>query len=139
MSEVQGYVLRIKDEKWVEQVFDMAIYYSNLSRRWSPGQTVLFVHKTRLGDAFVGYGIVSHVKLKRYLPDEERIRCEQGGWRKAIEFKYVVRFEKPLLIKETLFSDSKLRGRYFHGLKLNREQVEGVVRKAEELQANQKS
>ncbi|HJW97870.1 MAG TPA: hypothetical protein VJ529_01990 [Candidatus Bathyarchaeia archaeon] len=139
MSEVQGYVLRIKDEKWVEQVFDMAIYYSNLNRRWSPGQTVLFVHKTRLGDAFVGYGIVSHAKQKRYLPDEERVQCEQGGWRKAIEFKYVVRFEKPLLVKETLFSNSKLRGRYFHGLKLNREQVEVVVRKAEELQTNQKS
>jgi hypothetical protein len=139
MSEVQGYVLRIKDEKWVEQVFDMAIYYSNLNRKWSPGQTVLFVHNTQLGDAFVGYGIVSHAKKKRYLPDEERIQCEQGGWRKAIEFKYVVRFEKPLLIKETLLSNSKLRGRYLHGLKLNREQIEAVVSKAEELQANQKS
>jgi hypothetical protein len=139
MSEVDGFVLRIKDERWVEQVFDMAIYYSNLNRRWSTGQTILFIHNTQLGDAFVGYGIFSYARQKRYLPDAERIQCEQGGWKRAIEFKYVVRFEKPLLVKETFLSGSKLRGRYFHGLKLNREQVEAIVGKADKLQADQKS
>jgi hypothetical protein len=139
MSEVDGFVLRIKDERWVEQVFDMAIYYSNLNRRWSTGQTILFIHNTQSGDAIVGYGIFSHAKQKRYLGEAERIQCEQGGWKRAIEFKYVVRFEKPLLVKETFLSGSKLRGRYFHGLKLNREQVEAIVGKADKLQADQKS
>ena len=139
MSEVEGYVLRIKNEKWVEQVFDMAIYYSNLNRRWSPGQTILFIHNTQSGDAFVGYGIFSHAKQKRYLLEAEMIQCEQGGWKRAMEFKYVVRFEEPLLVKETFLGKSKLRGRYFHGLKLDREQVKAIVEKADKLQPNQKS
>ena len=37
----------------------------------------------------------------------------------AIEFKYVKRLDEPLLIKETFLKDSKLRGRFFHGLRLD--------------------
>jgi hypothetical protein len=139
MSQVAGYVMRIKDERWVNQVFDTAIYFSNMNRKWLNGQTILFVHRTKTGDAFVGYGIVSREIQKRYLPEEEKILCEQGGWKRAIEFTYVMRFEKPLLIKETVFGASKLRGRYFHGLKLSSEQVDRIIEQAESLRNHQKS
>ena len=139
MSQVAGYVLRIKDEQWVKQVFDMAIYLSNMNRKWLSGQTILFVHNTQSGDAFVGYGVISRERQKRYLLEEKKIQCERGGWKKAIEFKYVVHFEKPLLIKETVFAASKLRGKFFHGLKLSSEQVESILRQAESLPDYQKS
>jgi hypothetical protein len=139
MPEPGGYILRIGDEQWVRRVFDMAIYYSNLNRKWSRGETVLFVHKTPFGDAFVGYGAIAQTKQKRYLSQEEKAECERGGWKRAIEFQYVVRFEKPLLIKETVLAKSRLRGRFFHGLKLQPEQVRNILTQAEDLSSHQKS
>lgn len=138
MSEIGGYILRIKDEQWVNHVFDMAIYYSSLNRKWSSGQTILFIHNSPLGDAFVGYGVISRDRQKRYLPEEEKAQCERGGWKRAVEFKYVVRFEKPLLIRETILASSKLRGKFFHGLKLSAEQVQVIVRQGDSLLDNQK-
>ncbi len=134
MTESAGYILRISTEKWVDQVFGMAIYYTSLRRRWEVGQTVVFMHKTSIGDAVIGYGVLGNVYEKDELSDEEKRECDKYGWKKAIEFKYVVEFEKPLPIKETFLKDSRLRGKYFHGLKLNEEQVTSIISQAEHLQ-----
>ena len=131
MSEAGGYVLRIATKQWVNQVFSMAIYYTNIHRKWKQGQTILFMHKTTIGDAIVGYGVVDNVREKDDLSEIEKRECEKGGWKRAIEFKYVKRFDEPLPIKETFLKGSKLRGRYFHGLKLSREQVEAVTSQGE--------
>lgn len=131
MSKVSGYILRITTKQWVNQVFNMAIYYTSIHRKWESGQTILFVHKTNVGDAMVGYGVIENVYEKDELSDEERRECEKGGWRRALEFKYVKQFDRPLPIKETFLRGSKLRGRYFHGLKLNKEQLESVITQAE--------
>jgi hypothetical protein len=131
MSEVSGCILRITTKQWVNQVFNMAIYYTSIHRKWESGQTILFVHKTNVGDAMVGYGVIENVYEKDELSDEERRECEKGGWRRALEFKYVKQFDRPLPIKETFLRGSKLRGRYFHGLKLNKEQLEAVITQAE--------
>lgn len=131
MSNVSGYILRITTKQWVNQVFNMAIYYTSIHRKWESGQTILFVHKTNVGDAMVGYGVIENVYEKDELSDEERRECEKGGWRRALEFKYVKQFDRPLPIKETFLRGSKLRGRYFHGLKLNKEQLEAVITQAE--------
>jgi hypothetical protein len=138
-SEVAGYILRIATEQWVDHVFEMAIYYTNLKRRWSSGQAILFIHKTRTADALVGYGIVDHVAEKSALSEEDRLECERGSWKRAIEFKYVKRFEKPLLVKETFLKDSKRHGRFFHGLQLNREEFEKILSQAEKSPLHQKS
>jgi len=132
MSEIEGYILRIASKQWVKQVFDMAAYYTNLKRKWKTGQTILFMHKTDVGDAIVGYGVTESVLDIDELPEEEKQRCEKGGWKNAIEFKYVKQFEKPLPIKETFLKDSKLRGRYFHGLRLNGNQLNAIISQAEE-------
>lgn len=95
------------------------------------GQTILFVHKTNKGDAVVGYGEIGDIYSADELSGEERRECEKYGWKKAIEFKYVKEFEKPLPIKETLLKDLKLRGKYFHGLSLKKEQLNSIISKAE--------
>ncbi len=131
MFNVNGYILRITSKQWVKQVFNMAIYYTSIRRKWESGQTILFVHKIKIGDAIVGYGVIDKVYEKDQLYDEERRACERGGWKRAIEFKYVRQFDSPLPIKETFLRGSKLRGRYFHGLKLSKEQLEAVMTQAE--------
>jgi len=139
MPRVEGYILRIVGQEFADHVFDMAIYYTNLSRKWSSGQVILFVHKSELGDAFIGYGVIEGVLKKDELCDQERVACERGGWKMAIEFKYVRKLERPLLIKETSFKNSKLRGRFFHGLQLDGAQVENLLRKAGVRGFDQKS
>jgi len=131
MSNVSGCILRITTKQWVNQVFNMAIYYTSIHRKWESGQTILFVHKANVGDAIVGYGVIENVYEKDELSDEERRECEKGGWKRAIEFKYVKQFDRPLPIKETFLRGSKLRGRYFHGLKLSKEQLEATMAQAE--------
>ncbi len=131
MSTVKGYIFRIKAKQWVEQVFDIAIYYSNIHRKLNQGHTILFMHRTNIGDALVGYGVIEAVKQKDELSDFEKAQCEKGGWKRAVEFKYVKKFETPLPIRETFLKDSKLRGRYFHGLPLKQEQVNSIINQAE--------
>ncbi|MCK4481791.1 hypothetical protein KAU55_01090 [Candidatus Bathyarchaeota archaeon] len=134
MVEAEGYILRIATEKWVNQVFGMAIYYAGVRRRWKPDQTIVFIHKTSVGDAVIGYGVIRKIYERDELSEEEKRECEKHGWKKAIEFKYIIKFEKPLPIKETFLKDSKLRGRYFHGLKLDKEQLNSIMSQAERLQ-----
>jgi len=132
--EADGYILRIASEEWVDRVFDLAIYYTSTRRKWETGQTIVFVHKTDMGDAIVGYGIIGNICALDELSEEERRECQRQGWKRAIEFKYVLRFDKPLLVKETFLKGLKLRGRYLHGLSLNREQLDSIIRQAERSQ-----
>jgi len=133
LVEAEGYVLRITTEKWVSQVFCLAIYYTNLRRRWKLGQTIVFLHKTSVGDAIVGYGVIGRISEKDELPEEEQRECEKHGWKKAIEFKYV-KPVKPLPIKETFLKDLGLSGKYLHGLKLDEAQLNSIISQAERLQ-----
>ena len=125
--------MRITTEKWVNQVFSLAIYYTNLRRRWKRGQTIVFLHKTSVGDAIVGYGVIGRISEKDELPEEEQRECEKHGWKKAIEFKYV-KPVKPLPIKETFLKDLGLSGKYLHGLKLDEVQLNSIISQAERLQ-----
>ena len=131
MSELEGCILRIATGQLVDQVFDMAIYFTNLRRKWKQGQTIVFVHKTSVGDALVGYGLVERAWEKDELSEQDKEACERGGWKRAIEFRYVKQFDTPLAVKETFLKSSKLRGRCFHGLKLDKNQLEAVLAQAE--------
>jgi len=133
MVEADGYILRITKEKWVDQVFDLAIYYTSARRKWKAGQIILFMHKTSIGDAVTGYGVIENVYERDELSENERRECAKHGWKKAIEFKYVKKTD-PLLIKETILKDLKLRGKYLHGLPLNKEQLNAIISQAERLQ-----
>jgi hypothetical protein len=133
MVETEGYLLRIATDQWVDQVFSIAAYYTGLRRKWKPDQTTLFVHKTDAGDAVVGYGLIENFHGKDEMSKEERLECEKHGWSSMIEYRYVVRFKKPILLKETFLKDLKLHGRYFHGLKLRNEQLQAVIALAEQI------
>jgi hypothetical protein len=132
MVDVGGYILRIATEEWVDQVFNLAIYYTSSRRDWKTGQRILFVHKTKTGDAFVGYGEIGSIYASDELSEEERRECKKQGWKRAIEFKYVIRFDEPLPIKETFLKDSKLRGRSLHGFPLKKEQANAIISQADQ-------
>lgn len=132
--DITGYILRIATKQWVDNVFTMAIYYTNIHRKWKQGQTVLFIHKTGGGDALVGYGVIEAVHEIAELAAEEKGECEKHGWRRALLFTYVVRFEKSLPVKETFLRDRKFRGRCCHGLPLNKEQLDSIISQAEHQQ-----
>lgn len=132
MADSDGYILRIATKQWVDQVFDTASYYTGLHRKWKQGQTIIFMHKTKRGDAAVGYGVVDKVHDKDDLSVEEKLECEKHGWTRALEFSYVMKFEKPLLVKETFLKDTKLRGRYFHGSSLSGKNIQRLISQAEQ-------
>jgi hypothetical protein len=135
MVEADGYILRIVTKEWVAQVFNFAIYYTSTRRKWKAGQRILFVHKASVGDAIIGYGEIGDIYPSEELSEEERRECEKWGWKKAIEFKYVIRFDKPLPIKETFLKNLKLRGRSLQGFPLNKEQLNLIISQAERLQS----
>jgi hypothetical protein len=134
MKKAEGYILRIATNEWVEQVFDLAIYYTGFRRKWRSGQTIMFVHKTDVGDAVVGYGVIENVYERNELSEEEWRECEKRGWTKALEFKYVLKFDQPLPIKETVLKDLKIHGRFLHGLSLNKQQLSSIINQAEHSQ-----
>lgn len=129
MAEIAGYVLRIMSDYWVDHVFNMAIYHTNLRRKWKPDQTIIFIHKTECGDAAVGYGLVEKVCQQTELSEEERLEC--GKWKEALVFRYVMKLEKPLLLMNTFLKEPRYRGRYLHGLALNKEQLGSILSPAE--------
>ena len=135
MVEADGYILRISTKEWVDQVFNFAIYYTSTRRKWNAGQRIMFVHKTSVGDAIIGYGEIGNIYASDELSEEERRECEKWGWKRAIEFKYVLRFDRPLPVKETILKDLKLRGRYLHGFPLSKEQLNSIIEQAEHLQS----
>jgi len=135
MVEADGYILRIATDEWVEQVFNFAIYYTSIHRKWNTGQTIIFVHKTDMGDAIIGYGEIGNIYASDELSEEERRECEKWGWKKAIELKYIIKFEKPLPVRDTFVKGLKLRGRSLHGFPLAKEQINLVISQAEHFQS----
>ncbi|MEM3788323.1 MAG: hypothetical protein QXN95_00440 [Candidatus Bathyarchaeia archaeon] len=131
MVSSKGLILRIATKEWVKRVFDSAMYYTGARRKWQSGQTVVFVSKTEFGDSFIGYGVIENVYGNEELSEEEQKECETYGWRKALEFKYLLKFEKPLPLKETFLKDLKLRGKVLHGLPLTSEQLNAIINQAE--------
>ena len=129
MVEIAGYVLRIVSDYWVDHVFNMVIYHTNLRRKWMPDQTIIFIHKTECGDAAVGYGVMEKVCQQNELSEEERL--EHGKWKEALVFRYVIKLEKPLLLTNTFLKEPRYRGRYLQGLPLNKEQLGSILSRAE--------
>jgi hypothetical protein len=124
---VAGYILRIASEEWVNQVFSILMYFTNINRKWESGQTILFVHKTSKGDAIIGYGVIEAICNRNEISEEEKGGMIGHSWKKALKFKYVVRLEESLLIKKTFLRESSLRGRYLHGLPISEEQLDSIV------------
>ncbi|MEM3536578.1 MAG: hypothetical protein QXF44_02255 [Candidatus Bathyarchaeia archaeon] len=137
MVEPKGYILRIATKEWVNQVFDSAVYYTGARRKMSKGQIVIFVHKTEFGDAVIGYGEIGELYALEELSEEEKHACEKWGWKKAIEFKYVIRFEEPLPIRETALRNLKVKGKTLHCFPLSEEILNQIINQAEKRQVQE--
>lgn len=131
MPDAAGYVMKIATKQWVTQVFSLAIYYTALRRKWRTDQKILFVHKTSFGDAIVGYGVVAKALEKEELTSPDKIMCQKLGWKRAIEFRYVFQFPKPLPVKETFLPGLKIRGRFLHGFPLKKDQLDTIIARGE--------
>ncbi|RJS88502.1 hypothetical protein CW700_07625 [Candidatus Bathyarchaeota archaeon] len=133
-EEVGGYILRISREEWVRQVFEKRKYYPGIMRRWTRGMTILLARKTEEGDSFIGYGIIGRIDMPWELPEEEQEYCKEHGWKCAISFKTLVRFERPLPLKKTFLQGDRRKGRFLHGIPLTVEQVDSIIEAAEDYQ-----
>ena len=134
VGEVGGYILRISKEEWVRQVFEKRKYYPGIMRRWAHGTTILLARKTERGDSFIGYGVIGRIDMPWELPEEEREYCKRHGWKCAISFKNLTRFEEPLPIKETFLREDRRKGKFLHGIPLTVEQIDSILESAEDHQ-----
>lgn len=129
----EGYILRITRGEWLRQVFELKKYYPGVRRAWTPGLTVLLARKMEAGDSFVGYGTIGDFVKLENLSEDERSMCRRMGWRGAIIFENLFKFDPPLPIKETILRYSKAKGKYLHGFSLLSEEVDSILNRAEEL------
>jgi len=133
-EEKYGYILRISKDSWLEQVYELKKYYPGIARRWKRGTIILLAKKAEEGDSFIGYGVVDKVEMLWELPPEEEAYVREQGWRSALTFKALFRFEKPYPIKESILADDPRRGRTLHGARLTEDQVDAILEAAEDYQ-----
>jgi hypothetical protein len=134
--ERYGYILRIAKDEWLRQVYQIKKYYPGFKRRWDEGTVILLAKKTEAGDSFIGYGIVERVMSLEELPTDEKAYCEEHGWKCAIVFKELYRFDPPYPIKESILKDDPRRGRYLHGARLPWDMVSSILESAKDYMGN---
>lgn len=137
MSEEQGnpgYILRISKDSWLNQVYERRKYYSGVLRNWKRGTIILLAKKTGKDDSFIGYGVVDKVEMLWELPPEEAAYAKEHGWRCALTFRTLFRFDKPYPIKESILADDPRKGRLLHGARLTEDQVDAILEAAEDYQ-----
>ncbi len=129
-----GYILRISSDEWMDQVFDLLKYYSGVMRNWKRGTKILLARKAQEGDSFLGYGVAEKVELLWEMSPEEEEYCKENGWKCAITFKPLIRFQKPFPIKKSILSGDPRKGMFLHGAMLTEEQVDAILDAAEDYQ-----
>lgn len=93
----EKFILRIARDEWFKQVFEIKKYYPGVARRWERGGIIFLVKRPDKGDSIVGYGVIKEFIARDNLPEKERM-----GWRGAIVFDELYKFEPSILIKETI-------------------------------------
>ncbi|MCF8885533.1 MAG: hypothetical protein QW655_03250 [Nitrososphaerota archaeon] len=122
----RAYVLRIASLENEELVYGKRCYYTNLRRKFSPGDMVFFLMKKEV-DSFIGYGVIEVVKELAEIDDpEEREFCIRNKWYTKIEFSEIHRFQLPLPLR-LVFPGLHRLGRALHGLELNPIEVKRIL------------
>jgi len=103
-------------------------------RNWKRGTIILLAKKTGKDDSFIGYGVVDKVEMLWELPPEEAAYAKEHGWRCALTFRTLFRFDKPYPIKESILADDPRKGRLLHGARLTEDQVDAILEAAEDYQ-----
>ncbi|MEM2875543.1 MAG: hypothetical protein QXL67_01120 [Candidatus Bathyarchaeia archaeon] len=133
MSTHKSFVLRIARDEWLKKVFEVKRYYPGVARRWESEGLIFLAKRVDKGDSIVGYGVIKEFLARSSLPENERRECEEMGWRGAIVFSDLYRFDPPLPIKKTILGGLKAKGRFLHGYPLTEEQVKSVLEAARGL------
>jgi len=133
-EENPGYILRISTDEWLEQVYRLKKYYSGVMRGWKRGTVILFAKKAEAGDSFIGYGVVDKVEMLWEMTPEEEEYSREHGWRCALGFNALLKFDKPYPIDESILRDDRRKGRYLHGARLSEEEVDEILEAAEDYQ-----
>ncbi len=133
-EENYGYILRISEDKWVKQVFEIKKFYTAVRRKWHRGTNILLAKKTDIGDSFIGYGVVGKVEHLWELPPEEEAYCQENNWKIVISFKALTRFKNPYRIKDTFLAGDPRNGSLLHGARLSEQHTDDILEAAEELQ-----
>ena len=136
VEERPGYILRVSHDDWVEQIFEIKKYYSGIIRNWRIGTPILLAKKTHVGDSFLGYGITKKVEMLWEMSPEEEHYCKENGWKVAITFNPLIRFNEPLPIKMTPLKDDKRKGFFLHGILLPEDTVDAILDTAESLDSS---
>ncbi|MBS7607526.1 MAG: hypothetical protein QW502_03995 [Candidatus Bathyarchaeia archaeon] len=132
-SPTKNFILRIARDEWFKQVFEIKRYYPGVARRWERDGIIFLVKRTDRGDSMVGYGVIKRFIARDDLSEKERRECERTGWRGAIVFDELYKFEPPILIKETILGGLKAKGRCWHGYPVTLEQAKSILEDAKNL------
>ncbi len=119
-------LLRILQENWARRVFESRTYYTSLRRKWEKGLECLFIMKTDFGDSVVGYGIIEDYKTREEWLKNGGENFTEHPWKTVLIFGKIVKFQNPVPIKE-LQLDKRLKGKYLHGLKVDRLSVNKIL------------
>lgn len=128
-----GYILRVSTDQWLDQIYQLKKYYTGVNRNWRRGTPILLAKKTEQGDSILGYGITQKVEMLWEMTPEEEDYCRENKWRCALTFQPLVRFDKPLPIKDTVLAGDKRKGSFLHGALIIEDTVDSILEQAEEL------
>ena len=96
------------------------------------GTPILLAKKTQVGDSFLGYGITDKVEMLWEMSAEEGHYYKENGWKVAINFKHIIKFENPVPIKMTPLKGDKRKGMFLHEVILTDDTVDIILEIAEE-------
>ncbi|MCS7115485.1 MAG: hypothetical protein RMJ15_05580 [Nitrososphaerota archaeon] len=132
---MKHHLLRISRDEWMRQVFKVKKYYSGMRsvKGWQTGSVVIFLKKVGKADSIIGYGIVEGVESLEDMDEHEKAMCQKHGWKSAVRFSELKRFESPKLVKETVIGEWNVKGRFLHGRALSSEEVRLILE--EELES----
>lgn len=127
--EVKHHILRISRDEWLKQVFTVKKYYSGMRsvRGWQTGSVVIFLKKVGKMDSIIGYGVVEGVETLEDMDDHEKAMCQKNGWKSAVKFSELIKFEKPKLVKDTIIGEWRVKGRFLHGRTLSDDEVKLIL------------
>ena len=125
---MENYILRISKDEWEKQVFAIKSYYAGVRRGWEPDAKILLVKKTEPGDAFIGYATIKKIAGLEEMSDEEKDMCMNNNWNKKLSFGKLVRFEPPVLVKDTVVSKWGQKGALLHGAPISETDIESIMK-----------
>ena len=125
---MENYILRISKDEWEKQVFAIKSYYAGVRREWKPNTKILLAKKTESGDAFIGYAMIKNVADLEEMSDEEKDMCINNNWNKKLSFGKLVRFEPPVLVKDTVVSKWGQKGALLHGAPISEADIESIMK-----------